>query len=219
MPTIGRKKNLTQRVTIIKTAYRLFAEEGYENVTTKQVADACNMAHSLLHYYYPTKSDLLTDIVSTMIAKAQSYIAADGVDLTDKLYVYGLFTRLFFESITVNQKLLGIYQAALTDGDVLRRWTKYAVDKLQLHPASAPEKAKLAPYILSGSMGQILPLYVDTEIHLELRETINLALDVFYSVNGQTKAWIHATVGIIDRRLTSAFIRGFLTEFSEMMQT
>jgi AcrR family transcriptional regulator len=216
--TIGRKKNLTQRVTLIKTAYQLFLEEGYENVTTKQVADACNMAHSLLHYYYPTKSDLLTDIINTMIAKLHSYLAAEDVDLTDKLYVYGLFTRLFFESVTVNRKLLGIYQAALTDGNVLRRWTKYALDKFALHPPDAPEKTKLAPYILAGSMGQILPLYVDTEIHLELRETLNLALEVFYSVNGLTKAWVHATVGLIDRRMTTPFIRGFLTEFSEMMR-
>lgn len=216
---MGRKKNLAQRVIIIKTSYQLFVEEGYENVTTKQVADACNMAHSLLHYYYPTKSDLLTDIVNTMIAKLHSYIAAQGVDLTDKLYVYGLFTRLFFESVTINRKLLGIYQAAVTDGTVLRRWTKYAVEKIALYPTETPERAKLAPYILSGSMGQILPLYVDTEIHLELRETLNLALDVFYSVNNLTKAWIHATVGLIDRRMTPAFIQDFLTEFSEMMTT
>ena len=216
---IGRKKNLAQRVTIIKTAYQLFVEEGYENVTTKQVADTCGMAHSLLHYYYPTKSDLLTDIINTMIAKLHSYIAAEGVDLMDRLYVYGLFNRLFFESVSVNRKLLGIYQAALTDGDVLRRWTKYAVDKFALLPADATEKAKLAPYILSGSMGQILPLYAETEIHLELRETVNLALDVFYSVNSLTKAWIHATVGLIDRRMTQPFIRGFLTEFSDMMRT
>ena len=214
---IGRKKNLTQRVTLIKTAYQLFLAEGYENVTTKQVADACNMAHSLLHYYYPTKSDLLTDIINTMIAKLHSYFAAEGVDLTDKLYVYGLFNRLFFESLTVNRKLLGIYQAALTDGVVLRRWTKYAIDKFVLLPPEASEKAKIAPYILSGSMGQILPLYVDTEIHLELKETLNLSLDVFYSVNGFTKAWIHATIGLIDRRMTTAFIRDFLTEFTDMM--
>jgi len=216
---IGRKKNLTQRVIIIKTAYQLFVEEGYENVTTKQVADACNMAHSLLHYYYPTKSDLLTDIINTIIAKLHSYVATEGVDLTDKLYAYGLFIRLFFESVSVNRKLLGIYQAALTDGEVLRRWTKFAVDKFALHPGDAPEKTKLAPYILGGSMSQILPLYVDTEIHLELRETVNLALEVFYSVNGLAKAWIHATVGLIDRRVTNTFIRGFLTEFSEMMRT
>jgi len=216
---IGRKKNLTQRVTIIKTAYQLFLEEGYENVTTKQVADACNMAHSLLHYYYPTKSDLLTDIINTIIAKLHSYIAAEGVDLSDKLYAYGLFTRLFFESVTVNRKLLGIYQGALTDGDVLRRWTKFAVDKFALHPPDASEKAKLAPYILGGSMSQILPLYIDTEIHLELRETLNLALEVFYSVNGLAKAWTHATVGLIDRRITNIFIRNFLTEFTEMMRS
>lgn len=176
------------------------------------------MAHSLLHYYYPAKSDLLTDIVNTMIAKLHSYIAADGVDLSDKLYAYGLFTRLFFESVSVNRKLLGIYQAALTDGNVLRRWTKYAVDKIGLYPADASEKVKLAPYILSGSMGQILPLYVDTEIHMELRETVNLALELFYSVHGLTRAWTHATIGIIDRRMTDPFIRAFLTAFEEMMQ-
>ena len=175
------------------------------------------MAHSLLHYYYPTKSDLLTDIINTMIAKLYSYLAAEGVDLSDKLYVYGLFNRLFFEVLTVNRKLLGIYQAALTDGKVLRRWTKYAVDKIGLLTPDSPEKAKIAPYLFSGGMGQILPLYVDTEIHIELRETVNLALDVFYAVNGLTKAWIHATIGLIDRRMTTPFIRAFLNDFTEMM--
>jgi len=216
---MGRKKNLTQRVTIIKTSYQLFVEEGYEKVTTKQIAQSCNMAHSLLHYYYPTKSDLLADIVSTMIAKLHSYMAAEGVDLSDKLYVYGLFNRLFFEVLSINPKLFGIYHAALTDGLVVRRWTKYAIDKISLLTPDSSERAKLAPYMLSGSMGQILPLYVDGETGLELSGAINLALDMFYTVNGLTKAWIHATIGLIDRRVTPPFVRGFLTEFSDMMHS
>ena len=214
---MGRKKNLTQRVTIIKTAYQMFVEEGYDKVTTKQIAEACNMAHSLLHYYYPTKSDLLADIVNTMIAKLHSYIAAEGVDLSDKLYVYGLFNRLFFEVLGIQPKLIGIYQAALTDGAVIRRWTKYAVDRVGLIAPDASERVRLAPYILSGSMGQMLPLYVDAEIGLELREIVNLGLDVFYSTSGLTKAWIHATIGLIDRRMSAQFMRGFLTEFTDMM--
>ena len=214
---MGRKKNLGQRVMIIKTAYQLFVEEGYDKVTTKQVAEACSMAHSLLHYYYPTKSDLLADIMSTMIAKLHNYMAREGIDLSDKPYVYGLFSRMLFESLTVNPKLLGIYQAALTDGLVIRRWTKYAVEKIGLLPADAPEKAKIAPYMLSGSMGQILPLYVDSEINLDLREATNLALEMYYATSGLTKAWIAATIGLIDRRMTQPFIRGFITDFSDMM--
>lgn len=175
------------------------------------------MAHSLLHYYYPTKSDLLADIVNTMIAKLHSYIASEGVDLSDKPYVYGLFNRLFFESLSINPKLLGIYQAALSDGLVVRRWTKYAVDRFGVIPADAAERVKLAPYMLSGSMGQILPLYVDSEINLDLREAVNLSLEMFYSTSGLTKAWIAATIGLIDRRISQPFIRGFLTEFSGMM--
>ena len=216
---MGRKKNLAQRVNIIKTAYHLFLEEGYDTVTTKQVAEACGIAHSLLHYYYPTKSDLLTDIVNTMIAKLHSYLLQQEIDLADKLLVYGLFNRLLFETLVINRKLFGIYQAALTDGEVLRRWTKYAVEKLGLHSSGeVSEKAKIAPYMLSGSMGQILLLYIDFEIELEFRETVNLALESFYTANGLTRAWIHATIGLIDRRMTQPFIRGFLNEFAAMMR-
>ena len=159
---MGRKKNLAQRVHIIKTAYRMFLQEGYGNVTTKEIAAACGIAHSLLHYYYPTKSDLLIDIVNTMIAKLHSYLSQQEIELKDKLFVYGLFNRLLFESLVLNRKLFGIFQAALTDGMVLRRWTKYAVEKLGLHSSGeVSEKAKISPYILSGSMGQILLLYMD----------------------------------------------------------
>ena len=216
---MGRKKNLAQRVNIIKTAYRLFLEEGYDAVTTKQVAEACGIAHSLLHYYYPTKSDLLTDIVNTMVAKLHSYLIQHEVDLSDKLYVYGLFNRLLFESFIYNRKLFGIYQAAMADGEILRRWTKYAVEKLGLFSTGdVSEKAKLSPYMLSGGMGQILLLYIDFKIELEFRETVNLALESFYTTNGLTRAWIHATIGLIDRRMTPAFVRGFLGEFSAMME-
>jgi len=215
---VGRKKNLAQRVFIIKTAYGLFLEEGYDTVTTKRVAEAAGLAHSLLHYYYPTKSDLLTDVVNTMIAKLHSYLGQQEVDMSDRLYVYGLFNRLFFEVLAVNRKLWGIYQPALTDGTVLRRWTKYSIEKFGLYPPDASEKVKLAPYLLGGSMGQILPLYVDFEVEMELRDTVNLALESFYGMSGVTKAWIYATIGLIDRRMTQPFVRGFLDEFSQMMR-
>ena len=214
---MGRKKNLAQRVNIIKTAYGLFLEEGYDSVTTKQVAEACGIAHSLLHYYYPAKSDLLVDIVNTMAAKLHSYLTQQEIDLTDKLFTYGLFHRLLFESLILNRKLFGIYQAAVTDGQVLRRWTKYTVDRLGLHKEDVSPKAKLSPYMLSGSMGQLLLLYIDFEIELEFRETVNLALESFYTANGLTRAWIHATIGLIDRRMTPPFVRGFLGELADMM--
>lgn len=214
---MGRKKNLVQRVKIIKTAYRLFLEEGYDKVTTKQIAETVGMAHSLLHYYYPAKNDLLTDIINTKIAKMHSYMAAQGVDMSDRLYVYGLFIRLFFEILTINRKLTGLYQPALTDGVVLNRWTKYAVEKMALHPADCSPRVRLAPYVLGGTAGQFLQLYLAFAVELELRETLNFALEMFYTANGMTKAWIHATIGLIDRRMTQPFIRGYLNDFDAMM--
>lgn len=214
---MGRKKNLGQRVLIIKLAYQMFLEDGYDKVTTKQIAERCGMAHSLLHYYYPTKQDLLVDILNTMNAKLYSYVVREGVELTDKLFVYGLCQRVFFEVLSMNQKLIGVYRPAFIDGLVLQRITKYMVEKLAILPADATEKAKLSPYLFAGSMGQTLLLYTDFELNIELKEAINLTLDIFYTANGITKAGVHAIIGTIDMRGTQAFTRGFLNEFTDMM--
>lgn len=214
---MGRKKNLGQRVLIIKLAYQMFLEDGYDKVTTKQIAEQCNMAHSLLHYYYPTKQDLLVDIINTMGAKLYSYVVKEGVELTDKLFVFGLCQRVFFEVLSMNQKLIGIYRPVFSDGLVLQRVTKYMVEKVGVFPEDAPEKALLSPYLFAGSMGQTLLLYTDFELKMEFKEAINIALDILYGANGITKAGIHAKIGTIDMRGTQAFVRGFLNEFTEMM--
>ena len=214
---MGRKKNLGQRVLIIKIAYQMFLEDGYDKVTTKQIAERAGMAHSLLHYYYPTKQDLLVDIINTMSAKLYSYVVREGVELTDKLFVYGLCQRVFFEVLSMNQKLIGIYKPAFSDGMVLQRITKYMVEKVAFLSPDAPEKTKLAPHLFAGSMGQTLLLYTDFELNIELKEAVNIALDIFYTNSTISRAGIHAIIGTIDMRGTQAFIRGFLNEFTDMM--
>ena len=47
---------------------------------------------------------------------------------------------------------------------------------------------------------------------------MNLALESFYTANSLTRAWIHATIGLIDRKMTQPFVRGFLDEFAVMMR-
>ena len=53
---IGRKQS------IVRTAARLFAAQGYKATTMDTLADACAINKATLYYYYPSKADLLLDI-------------------------------------------------------------------------------------------------------------------------------------------------------------
>lgn len=54
------KKARTRRL-IADTAARLFAEQGYEQVTVREIARAAEVAEQTLYNYFPTKEQLVTD--------------------------------------------------------------------------------------------------------------------------------------------------------------
>jgi AcrR family transcriptional regulator len=52
-----RKKEQT-RQSIAETAWRLFAERGYDRVTVAEIARAAQVAEATVFNYFPTKEDL-----------------------------------------------------------------------------------------------------------------------------------------------------------------
>ncbi|GGK68778.1 TetR family transcriptional regulator [Sphaerisporangium melleum] len=65
-----RKKAKTRR-TIQEHALRLFTEQGYENTTVEQIAEAAEISPSTFFRYFPTKEDtVIQDEYDPMIAEA-----------------------------------------------------------------------------------------------------------------------------------------------------
>jgi AcrR family transcriptional regulator len=59
-PTGRRKRRIARRKTeILDAAARIFAEKGYANTTTKEIAEAADMAEGTLYNYFGGKRDLL----------------------------------------------------------------------------------------------------------------------------------------------------------------
>ncbi|WP_318764831.1 TetR/AcrR family transcriptional regulator [Lactiplantibacillus carotarum] len=68
-----RKRNTQRRMEIVNTAFRLFAEQGYDNVQMKDIADACDISKSLLQHYFPKKIVLLSTMLNELMLSAFIY--------------------------------------------------------------------------------------------------------------------------------------------------
>ena len=56
---------IEQRTSILVTAARLFAQNGFHNASMSQLAADCGMSKALLYHYYRDKEQILFDIVDT----------------------------------------------------------------------------------------------------------------------------------------------------------
>ena len=55
------------RERLIRETTHLFVERGFDGTSMRQIADACGVTKASLYYYYPSKADILADIVRTYL--------------------------------------------------------------------------------------------------------------------------------------------------------
>lgn len=75
------KKARTRRL-IADTAARLFAEQGYEQVTVREIARAAEVAEQTVYNYFPTKEQLVTDREQQIQQQLDDLIRARPVGTT-----------------------------------------------------------------------------------------------------------------------------------------
>ena len=63
--TSRQQQAITRRRQILETALRLFARQGFDGTSTKQIAQAAGIAEGLIFHYFPTKEHLLTAMLET----------------------------------------------------------------------------------------------------------------------------------------------------------
>jgi AcrR family transcriptional regulator len=73
MKVVPRKRNTQRRMEIVNTAFRLFAENGYDNVQMKDIAEACDISKSLLQHYFPKKIVLLSTMLNEIMLSVFVY--------------------------------------------------------------------------------------------------------------------------------------------------
>ncbi len=70
-----------KRHHILKTAAKVFAEEGYDRASVSQVAKACEISKANIYHYYSSKDDLLFAILESYLRDLRDHIC--GLSLAD----------------------------------------------------------------------------------------------------------------------------------------
>ena len=105
-----------RRREVVKAAYSLIAEKGFEGLRTREVATKVGINSATLHYYFPTKETLIQGVVEHLIDELKtSRVVTDASTLaTDRL-------RAEFSDIKVRLKEAPEQLVVLTEL-ALRAW-------------------------------------------------------------------------------------------------
>ncbi|QPQ55307.1 TetR family transcriptional regulator [Allosphingosinicella flava] len=99
-----------RREAIVATAAKLFARRGFQGASVADLAEACSTSKSLVYHYFPSKEDILFEVMSSHLE--QLVTAADDAMLgapkpRDKLHDIALaFMRLYVTAQAEHKVLL-----------------------------------------------------------------------------------------------------------------
>jgi len=116
---VRRERRIERRKKeILRAAAHVFAEKGYSNTTTKEIAEAADIAEGTLYLYFGGKREILLTIVQQMQATIEAVFREAGelrgrqdvVDLVEKGYELLLadlpFTRTLLLESWVDEVIL-----------------------------------------------------------------------------------------------------------------
>lgn len=74
-PSLHRRRKQQTRAEIIRAAFDLFGQHGYEKVSMDSVAEAAGVSRATLFNYFPKKELLLREIAVARVAKLRTILA------------------------------------------------------------------------------------------------------------------------------------------------
>lgn len=115
MPTSVRNPKQTRSIEtknkIIKASYELFAEVGYYNTNTAEIAKKANVSTGIVYGYFRNKSDILFEILDLYMADVYAPIISMLNDFTQTLSISNLAYKAIDMAIETHKKYANIHEA------------------------------------------------------------------------------------------------------------
>lgn len=211
---MGRKKNIEQREQIVFTAYKMFYDNGYDKVTMREIASACQITPSLLQHYYNKKEDIVIEIFYDLILRIYSYLDERYSEITDSRISTAMFYRLFYEVLTADDnKLLNIYYKILGNSELLCRATDYALSQPTAHTLGETLSENLSIYMLNGTLSQLFTLHLSDKMQLGTMDIVNIALYSYFGFLRFRPDEVISNIALVNSLLTKSSVNEFIAAY------
>lgn len=114
------RKGDETRTKILNVAENLFKSNGYENTTTRDIAESANLNHGNLYYYYKRKDDILIDILRIRLNNL--FVFIKGKLMSENiLLLYPVYLRIIVDLFVINPERVDLFVKSMTSNYLRNR--------------------------------------------------------------------------------------------------
>ncbi|KAA9161065.1 TetR/AcrR family transcriptional regulator [Amycolatopsis acidicola] len=168
---------LNTRARILDTAQRLFAEQGYQHTSVRQIAERLGLTKTAVLYHFPAKVDILLALAEPFLADLE---AAVGVAEDRWGAIEGLLeAHLKHRHLLHNNVLQDL--AMMAQESVARRYARLMLEANRLVAGPGPDFAtKVQAAQAIAMLSDPVIIYADAPID-DLRAAVLAGVKAFYS--------------------------------------
>ena len=163
--TLRQEQAVERRAQIVEVALGLFAHQGFDGTSTKQIAQSAGIAEGLIFHYFPTKAQLLTAVLQThhSFAGELRELLVDAADVPasvvlpqlaagwlDTLRREAAITVVLFGTAQTNPEVGAALQALIAEGTA--RLAAYLQRRVQAGELRANLPAETAAHMVFASL-------------------------------------------------------------------
>src|SRR5215207_9236908 len=164
LPPTGRRLTSRQRQAaarreqILKTALKLFAAQGFDATSTRQIAREVGIAEGLIFHYFPTKASLLTAILEDQVEERRAFrrelrpLLEDAAGKPVSAVLHAVASGWFATLRRDEETVVVLFTAAQTNPEVWQAWQRLIREGTELLTAY------LASRVDAGELRKDLPL-------------------------------------------------------------
>ena len=189
---MARPRNNETRELILKNAYNRFLSDRYESLYLKDIAKDTGITATLLHHYYPKKTDIIIHIIYDMLTKIRKYLISVGGEINSQSesYAYTLDDILYMFDVLLrnNGVMLNAYSYVICDTKLMNEVVEFCCNNLASADIVDTVEKRYNQFILWGGISQVIALHLKKRLPHEVRDGIIRLYNQYLLENGVAEA-------------------------------
>lgn len=168
---------------ILQTAYNLFLEKGYNETTTREIAEKAGIERGHLYYYYSKKEDMLFAWYNRFLNEIYSKIMELCSDEKDGFVLIILCDLVYYKAIFEDKRIINLLATILEN----RTLTKAKIDHTypiyqeildERQVDYNPRELYIGTCVLIGAEVELFLNMLEQRIDMEYSEFVDRIIDI-----------------------------------------